>query len=271
MVNREQKLFLEASDWEARFYQIQSKYLLLLNELHNPQVMISTSRQEMVGNLLKDIVENSDKPTLSFEKPEYDRFGFRLEKNGTLTEKAERLQRVAQANLEEAELSKEKIERSWQDVVVALGRPGHFTVSKEMKNLIHRGVPINLRGTVWRALILNRTRGNVGDQGYYQALLSNYNPGLTLSSAAKQIELDLLRTLPNNIYYDSPHAKGNAAPLTIFPSFLSAIQVSPSLGEFSWPTVSTILMLSIARDLTGLQPLLSFSLMRRMHSGVCCT
>jgi len=38
-MDREQKLFLEASDWEARFYQIQSKYLLLLNELHNPQVM----------------------------------------------------------------------------------------------------------------------------------------------------------------------------------------------------------------------------------------
>lgn len=37
-MDREQKLFLEASDWEAKFYQIQSKYLLLLNELHNPQV-----------------------------------------------------------------------------------------------------------------------------------------------------------------------------------------------------------------------------------------
>ena len=37
-VYREQKLFIEASDWEAKFYQIQSKYLLLLNELHNPQV-----------------------------------------------------------------------------------------------------------------------------------------------------------------------------------------------------------------------------------------
>ncbi len=30
--------FSESSDWEAKFYQIQSKYLLLLNELHNPQV-----------------------------------------------------------------------------------------------------------------------------------------------------------------------------------------------------------------------------------------
>ena len=44
---------------------------------------------------------------------------------------------------------------------------------------------------------------------YYEALLSNYNPGLTLSPAAKQIELDLLRTLPSNKHYDGPHATGN--------------------------------------------------------------
>ena len=208
MENNEQKILLEATDWEARFYQIQSKYLLLLNELHNPQVMISTSRQEMVGHLLKDILEKSEKPALCSENPEYDRFGFRLDKNGILKEKAERLQRVAQENLEEAALSKKKIEKSWQDVVVALGRPGHFSMSQEMKHLVRKGIPINLRGSVWRALILKRTRGNVGDQGYYHALLSNYNPGLTLSSAAKQIELDLLRTLPSNVYYDRPHARG---------------------------------------------------------------
>ena len=209
-MDREQKLFLEASDWEARFYQIQSKYLLLLNELHNPQVMVSASRQEMVGHLLKDIVESSEKPTLSSDNPEHDRFGFRFEENGSLLDKAERLQRIAQENLEETELTAEETENRWKDVVVALSRPGHFTVSRDMKNLIRRGVPINSRGTVWRAVIINRLRGNVEGQyqDYYQALLSNYNPGLTLSSAAKQIELDLLRTLPNNIHYDSNHAKG---------------------------------------------------------------
>ena len=52
-------------------------------------------------------------------------------------------------------------------------------------------------------------RGGAGaGQNYYQALLSNYNPGLTLSPAAKQIELDLLRTLPNNVHYENSHAKG---------------------------------------------------------------
>lgn len=55
----------ESSDWEAKFYQIQSKYLLLLNELHNPQVSESDSRKEMVGQLLKDVVEAADRPQLN--------------------------------------------------------------------------------------------------------------------------------------------------------------------------------------------------------------
>ena len=90
-MDREQKLFLEASDWEAKFYQIQSKYLLLLNELHNPQVMVSASRQEMVGHLLKDIVESSEKPTLTSENTEHDRFGFRFDNGASLVERAERM------------------------------------------------------------------------------------------------------------------------------------------------------------------------------------
>ena len=113
---------MEASDWEAKFYQIQSKYLLLLNELHNPQVMVSATRQEMVGHLLKDIVDNSEKPTLNSDTPEHDRFGFRFEEGASLIEKAERLQRIAEENLAETELSLEEVETRWQDVVLGLTR-----------------------------------------------------------------------------------------------------------------------------------------------------
>ena len=37
-IGREQKLFFEAGDWEAKFHQTQSKYLLLLIDLHNQGV-----------------------------------------------------------------------------------------------------------------------------------------------------------------------------------------------------------------------------------------
>jgi len=213
--DREQKLFIEASDWEAKFYQIQSKYLLLLNELHNPQVMVSASRQEMVGHLLKDIVESSEKPNLTSQSSNYDRFGFRFDEDGSeasLEEKAERLRKVAQENLEESQLSAEEVESRWEGVVATLGKTVHFIVSSDVKNLIRRGIPINQRGIVWKAIVDHRVRAHHdrSQTDYYKALLSNYNPGLQLSPAAKQIELDLLRTLPSNKHYDGPHAPGIA-------------------------------------------------------------
>jgi len=214
-IDREQKLFLESSDWEAKFYQIQSKYLLLLNELHNPQVMVSASRQEMVGHLLKDIVESSEKPSLSSQDPAYDQFGFRQEDlNGqeTLEEKAEKLRRMTQENLEEtvSQLTVKEVEAKWDGVVSTLSKAGVFTVTTDMKCLIRNGIPITQRGVVWTAIVENRIRGVMDkpQPDYYKALLSNYNPGLALSPAAKQIELDLLRTLPSNKHYDSPHASG---------------------------------------------------------------
>ena len=72
--------------------------------------MVSSSRQQMVGHLLKDIVESSEKPSLVCQQdPKYDRFGFKIEEEGSLEEKAERLRRVAQDNLEESELSLEEV------------------------------------------------------------------------------------------------------------------------------------------------------------------
>ena len=74
--------------------------------------MVSASRQQMVGHLLKDIVESSEKPSLVCQQdPKYDRFGFKIDEEGSLEEKAERLRRVAQDNWEESELSLEEVQR----------------------------------------------------------------------------------------------------------------------------------------------------------------
>ena len=101
------------------------------------QVMVSASRQQMVGHLLKDIVESSEKPSLSAADPQHDRFGFRVEEEGTtLEEKAERLRRVAEENWEEAELSQEEVEQRWNAVVSTLGKPVQFTVTLDIKSLI---------------------------------------------------------------------------------------------------------------------------------------
>ncbi len=67
--------FSDGMEWEAKFYQIQSKYLLLLNELHNPQDGVSSSRKEIVTQLLKDIVEaEGEKQNFETGTDLFDRF-----------------------------------------------------------------------------------------------------------------------------------------------------------------------------------------------------
>ena len=98
----------EASDWEAKFYQIQSKYLLLLNELHNPQVGVSASREEMVSQLLQDVIEAAETrsgPLASIKNENgvsvgtgkdisYDRFGFRVDLGNSTDSVEERVERL---------------------------------------------------------------------------------------------------------------------------------------------------------------------------------
>ena len=54
---------------------------------------------QLYFRLLKDIVESSEKPSLSSQDPAYDQFGFRQEELSnpeTLEEKAEKLRRMTQ-------------------------------------------------------------------------------------------------------------------------------------------------------------------------------
>lgn len=80
--------------------------------------------------------------------------------------------------------------------------------SPELKNLIRAGIPHEHRSKVWKWCVDRHTRKfkDSMEPGYFQALLQKalekQNP------ASKQIELDLLRTLPNNKHYSSPTSEG---------------------------------------------------------------
>lgn len=80
--------------------------------------------------------------------------------------------------------------------------------SPELKALIRSGIPHEHRPRVWRWCVsfhVKKFRDNLPPD-YYETLLNvardKPNP------ASKQIELDLLRTLPNNKFYASPSAGG---------------------------------------------------------------
>lgn len=78
----------------------------------------------------------------------------------------------------------------------------------ELKGLIRTGIPHEHRSKVWKWCVDLHTRKfkDSAEPGYFQSLLekalARRNP------ASKQIELDLLRTLPNNKHYAGPTSDG---------------------------------------------------------------
>ena len=86
--------------------------------------------------------------------------------------------------------------------------------SKEFKTLLRSGVPQEYRCKVWKALVhlkVGKERERHGPD-YYQSLLQpkqpKDGPQKPSQPASKQIELDLLRTLPNNKYFETLDSPG---------------------------------------------------------------
>ena len=78
----------------------------------------------------------------------------------------------------------------------------------ELKALVRAGIPHEHRATIWKHCIngcVEQTRKIAGER-YYQQLLESIKG--KPSPAVKQIELDLLRTLPNNKHYERLDADG---------------------------------------------------------------
>lgn len=95
----------------------------------------------------------------------------------------------------------------WENFLAAAANR-EMVRSVELKNLIRGGIPHDHRCQVWKwcvGLHVKKFRDS-SPPGYFHGLLQGalkkQNP------ASKQIELDLLRTLPNNRHYSSPASEG---------------------------------------------------------------
>ncbi|KAF3688800.1 TBC1 domain family member 2B [Channa argus] len=213
---REKNLETKCTALEAKLCQVESKYLVLLQEVKNP--VCSSSEQsathEVISRLLEDALEaeGPDQPEHLIFKPstvsEYDVYGFK-----TVPEEEEEEEKLV-AKVRALELKS----LSMTDQVVSIGvKWENFLASTmnrdlvrspELKALIRCGVPHEHRSQVWRWCVsfhVKKFRDHL-QPDYYETLLNvareKPNP------ASKQIELDLLRTLPNNKHYASPSAGG---------------------------------------------------------------
>ncbi|XP_075894330.1 TBC1 domain family member 2B isoform X2 [Nelusetta ayraudi] len=214
--SREKALEAKYSALEAKLCQVECKYLVLLQEVKTPVCSSSEHNMggEVISRLLEDALqaETSDQQEHPVFKPntvsEYDPYGFK-----TVPEEEEEEEKLV-AKVRALELK--SLAMTDQEVSVGVKWENYLAStmnrdllrSPELKALIRSGIPHEHRPRVWRWCVsfhVKKFRDNLPPD-YYETLLNvardKPNP------ASKQIELDLLRTLPNNKFYASPSAGG---------------------------------------------------------------
>ncbi|XP_013784589.1 TBC1 domain family member 2B-like [Limulus polyphemus] len=217
---RENKLTVKSGEWEARAYQIQSKLLFLLKELERP--FEGENTQEVVKRLLREAMHEGNFSGALFSpeenrSAEYDEFGFNWKwgkEEDLVSTKAANLQQKSQditSRIKDPDIIAWR--EKWENFMANQGGR-ELQRSPELKMLVRSGIPPHFRGRVWKGCINLLVRNIRQRQGsdYYKKLLSISTGTARLDPAAKQIELDLLRTLPNNKHYESLDASG-VAPL----------------------------------------------------------
>ncbi|XP_072003838.1 TBC1 domain family member 2B isoform X2 [Engystomops pustulosus] len=212
---REQELEAKYSTLEAKVCQIESKYLVLLQEMNTPVCVNSQGpAQEVVNQLLEDAlkVETIEHPDHTYIRPhtvsKYDIYGFQIIPEDDDEEKL--VAKVRALDLKSLSLSEN------QEISTVVKWENYFASSvnremvrsPELKSLVRSGIPHQYRSKMWK-MFVNLHIKKLKDEmapGYFQSLLQNalekQNP------ASKQIELDLMRTLPNNKHYTSPTSEG---------------------------------------------------------------
>lgn len=214
--NREKDLIVKYTNLEAKLCQVESKYLILLQEMKTPVCSEEQNpHHDVVAQLLEDAlkVDSSEYPEQTFFKPhlvsEYDIYGFQTIPEDDEEEKL--VAKVRALDLKSLSLTLENQEMSlgvkWENYLASTVNR-EMVRSLELKNLFRSGIPHAHRSQMWKwcvGLHVKKFKASA-DPGYFQALLQNalkkQNP------ASKQIELDLLRTLPNNKHYSSPASEG---------------------------------------------------------------
>lgn len=105
----------------------------------------------------------------------------------------------------------------------------HLVSTKELKTLVRQGIPVACRSQVWKALYRCRVTDIVDEKGrnYYSNLCCRAPESEIVSQNKRQISLDLLRTLPNNVRFCNPEADGIRKLQEVLQAFCLH---NPSLG-----------------------------------------
>jgi TBC1 domain family member 2B len=226
---RQQEVQLKCCEWEAKYCQIQSKLLSLLKELNQSIELQSKSDSDQAQNQLisnnnsikvlvsRLLEESSIDIPLSWKagnrklkdsnnlEGDYDVLGFVIKSNSLSDEIEDEVKNSAQ---EDTENEYSKYYRTWQsrwNTFIVQWNINEFQKSHDLKIILRSGVPQEYRCKIWRYLInlrIRRVKEKLG-RDYYQKCCNEVTLECKLKPSIKQIELDLLRTLPNNKHFEN--------------------------------------------------------------------
>ncbi|XP_072904655.1 TBC1 domain family member 2A isoform X2 [Hemitrygon akajei] len=211
--DHEKALIMKCAYLEAKYCQIESKYLVMLHKLQDTCGQDDTCQEivkQFVAEQLK--LETKDKTSLRVGRlySEHDDYGFKLvsspvQENSILS-RIQALERKSNNLMVGQEGQEKTIQVKWDNLLS--GKTfGELVPSPELKNLIRNGIPKEHRRHVWRWCTSRRVRQirERYSSNHYQELLKLCKN--KQQAASKQIELDLPRTLTNNIHFSSPTSK----------------------------------------------------------------
>ena len=200
------------SNLEAEHEKLKGKYLILLKELNKPTAS-NFLDSELLNNMLREALNENRLRTatlslndhLNFQ--EYDPYGFAYFDFDMTPEQKEALIKSYLKTLHDNKLDESQHSEKWNAYVHRTGRRENFPASKELKDLTRFGIPQSFRKELWKSMIKKhvlKTQIDI-DEAYYKNLLE-LSQGQT--AAIKQVQLDLLRTLPNNKHFKREDSEG---------------------------------------------------------------
>ncbi|KPP76985.1 TBC1 domain family member 2A-like [Scleropages formosus] len=203
---QEKSLMVKCAYLEARSCQAESRYLAVLRKLQETKGLDQGER-EAVRRLVEEALQGDAKDHLKLDPiREHDDYGFKIipdyeVEDMKLLARIQALE-IRSHNLLQQESGDKTSEARWAQYLG--GRPsGELTPSPELKVLLRGGVPPSFRPRVWRWVVRMRTHSHrVRQPGRYRQLCKKGQA--SQHPAARQIQLDLHRTLTSNERFSSP-------------------------------------------------------------------
>ncbi|VDK87482.1 unnamed protein product [Litomosoides sigmodontis] len=225
--DRERRIIRQNFDIEACYYQLKSRYIMVLNHFRVSKNDSRVLEPGVIAALIDETNWTTNKRTLNNDKIETrltDSLGFYLSDDRKrhqlqptdMFEVAAELKSISDEIVGQREMEQNPQYIDWLQkwdsfLVNSAMRP--LKPTSELKNLVRTGIPKTYRPRVWKSLVnyvVNDEKADLGN-GYYETLLRKVNAASINTaendSALKQIDLDLARTLPTNKFFDEPKSE----------------------------------------------------------------